>query len=130
MALPISVYYPLAHTFRMRIIKIPPRGNQVTMALNPAQRKFLRSVAHHLDPLVLIGKHGLTDALVKAAGEVLEAHELIKVRFNDFKSEKKELAEKIAFRTGSDIVGIIGHVAILYKYQRDDDKRKIEVPES
>jgi RNA-binding protein len=100
------------------------------MALNPAQRKFLRSTAHHLEPLVIIGKQGLTDALVKAAGDVLEAHELIKIRFNDFKNEKQDIADKVAFRTGSDVVGIIGHVAILYRHQSDDEKRKIEVPEA
>ena len=96
--------------------------------LTSSQRKFLRSRAHHLDPLILVGKQGVTDSLVRATSEALDDHELIKVRFNEFKDEKKELAEQIAFRTASQIVGMIGHVAIMYRWQSDDEKRKIELP--
>ncbi len=96
--------------------------------LSSTQRKYLRRLAHHLEPLVLVGKQGVTDDLVRAAMQALDAHELIKVRFNDFKDQKKELAGKIAFRTGSEIVGMIGHVAILFHRQANDEKRKIELP--
>ena len=64
--------------------------------LTSSQRKFLRSRAHHLDPAVLVGKQGVTDTLVRAAQQSLEAHELIKIRFNEFKEEKRELAEPAA----------------------------------
>lgn len=96
--------------------------------LSSSHRKFLRSRAHHLDALVIIGKQGLTDMLVRAASGALEAHELIKIRFNDFKDEKKELTEKLAFRTNSEVVGMIGHVAVLYRQHPEEDKRKIELP--
>ena len=96
--------------------------------LNSTQRKFLRSRAHPLEPAVLVGKQGITDTLVRAASQSLEAHELVKIRFNEFKEEKKALAEEVAFRTGSQIVGMVGHVVILFKYQADDEKRKIELP--
>jgi RNA-binding protein len=96
--------------------------------LTSQQRKFLRSKAHHLDPAVLVGKQGITDTLVRALAQSLEAHELVKVRFNEFKSEKKALTEEMAFRTGSAVAGIIGHVAILYKQNPDEEKRNIELP--
>ena len=95
--------------------------------LNSGQRKQLRAMAHHLEPLILVGNNGVSDSLVRATSEALEAHELIKVRFNEFKEEKKELLEEIANRTGSLVVGMIGHVGILYKWQSDDEKRKVEL---
>lgn len=98
------------------------------MPLTSAQRKFLRGQANRLDALVLVGKLGVTDALVNAAATALEAHELIKVRFNEFKDEKKTLTADLAARTGSEIAGIIGHVAILFRQNPDEEKRKIELP--
>lgn len=98
--------------------------------LTSSQRRYLRALAHHLDPVVLVGKQGLTDMLVRAAAEALDVHELIKVRFNDFKEEKRDLTEEIARRTGAQIVGAIGHVFILYRRQPEEEKRKIDLPAS
>jgi RNA-binding protein len=97
--------------------------------LTSTQRKFLRGVAHHLDPVVLIGKHGLTEALVKSAAEALEAHELIKVKFNDFKTQKDALLAELCEKTGCAIAGRVGNVGILYREQPDPEKRLIQLPE-
>lgn len=95
--------------------------------LTSSQRKSLRSQAHHLKPLVLVGKQGLTDTLVKSVDLNLDAHELIKVRFNEHKDEKKEIAAAIAERTESQLAGLIGHVAILYRQHKEPEKRKIRL---
>lgn len=98
------------------------------MAVNPissAQRKKLRALAHHLKPVVYVGKHGVTEALISAVNDALESHELIKVKFNDFKDQKNELAGRIAEETKSEIAGLVGHVLTLYREQEDQDKRKI-----
>lgn len=99
------------------------------MPLSSGQRKFLKSEAHHLEPLVLLGKQGVTDTLVRSVAENLAAHELIKVRFNEFKAEKKVLSEDIAFRTGAEVVSIIGHVCTLYKQHPEAEHRQIELPD-
>lgn len=96
--------------------------------LNSSQRKYLRKVGHHLDPLIIVGKQGVTDMLVRAVSEALEHHELVKVRFNEFKDEKRELIDELVRRTGSQVAGMIGHVALLYKEQPDEEKRKIIFP--
>lgn len=96
--------------------------------LTGSDRKFLRSQAHHLDPLVFVGKHGLTDSLVAAVEDALDSHELIKVKFNDRKDEKKSIIAEMAQRTGSESVGLIGNVAILYREHPDPEKRKIALP--
>lgn len=95
--------------------------------LSAPQRKQLRSLAHHLDPAVLVGKHGVTDTLVKSVDTALDAHELIKVRFNEHKREKKLLTAEIVERTGCELAGIIGHVAILYRQNEDPEKRVVKL---
>ncbi len=95
--------------------------------LKPAERKSLRKQAHHLKPTVFVGKDGLSESVISAAGESIDAHELIKVRFVDFKDRKKELAGQIAEKSASELVGMIGHLAILYREHPDESKRKINV---
>jgi RNA-binding protein len=92
------------------------------------QRKYLRGLANKLDPHVFIGKHGVTDTVINSVDEALEARELVKLRFIEFKKEKKELAAVIEERTHSEMVGMIGHVAIFYRQQKDEDKRSITLP--
>ncbi|MBI2434789.1 MAG: ribosome assembly RNA-binding protein YhbY [Candidatus Hydrogenedentes bacterium] len=96
--------------------------------LSSVQRKYLRGQAHHLEPLVLVGKQGVTETLVRSVSQALDAHELIKVRFNEHKPEKKALVEEICRQTGCAAAGIVGHVAILYREQSDPQKRKIVLP--
>ena len=95
--------------------------------LSSSQRKQLRTMAHHLEPAVLIGKQGITDMLMRAIAESLEAHELIKVRFNDFKTSKDALSEEIVRRTGAERVGMVGHVLILDRRHPEPEKRRIEL---
>ena len=57
--------------------------------LNSKQRKFLESEAHVLNPVVIVGSQGLSDGVVKKIADSLEVHELIKVKFNEFKEEKR-----------------------------------------
>jgi len=97
--------------------------------LSSGQRKYLRGLANRLDPVILIGKGGVSEALLNAVDEALDAHELIKIRFNGFKDEKNELIDRIARETQAEVAGRIGHVAILYRRHEDPDKRKIQLPE-
>jgi RNA-binding protein len=98
------------------------------LELTSGQRKALRSQAHHLEPIVIIGNKGITETVIESVNEALFAHELLKVRFNEHKSEKKELTAQIAEATGSSVAGIIGHVAIIYRRHEKADKRKIDLP--
>ncbi len=100
-------------------------------ALQGFQRKYLRGLAHGLKPLVYLGQKGLTDGIISSVDEALELHELVKLKFVDFKekAQKKELASRIELRTGAELVGIIGNVAIFYRRQPDDEQRAIVLPE-
>jgi RNA-binding protein len=62
--------------------------------LTSTQAKYLRGIAHGLKPVVFIGQKGLTDALIHSTEEAFDSHELIKIKFIDYKEkkQKKEIA--------------------------------------
>lgn len=97
-------------------------------SLAGSQRTYLRGLAHSLQPVIQVGKNGITPELIKAVDEALAIHELIKIKFVYFKEEKKELSEGIAQQTSSERVGLIGNVAIFYRQSPKEEKRKIILP--
>lgn len=96
--------------------------------LSSHQRKFLKGKAHSLEPVVLVGKNGISDNLIKMTDNALNDHELIKIKFVELKDKKKILFEEIVEKTGGQAVGMIGHVAILFRQHSDEGKRKIALP--
>ena len=96
--------------------------------LTQTQRQFLRKIAHDLKPIVHIGRQGLSPSVVDSVDEALEAHELIKAKFQDHQSQKQELTESLAETLRCEIIGIVGNVAILYRECRDPEKRKVRLP--
>ena len=96
--------------------------------LSSSQRSYLRSQAHHLEPVVLIGKNGITDGTLKTVNTALNTRELIKIKFREYKDEKQSLSPKIAKLTDSQIVGIIGHTVILFRQNPDPEKQNIRLP--
>ena len=95
--------------------------------LTSKQRKALEKQAHDLNPVVIIGQHGVTENLLKMVEDSLKAHELIKVKFNEYKDDKREYSEDIANRTDSNLVRVIGNVAIFYRQNEDPEKRLISL---
>ena len=95
------------------------------------QKKHLKGLAHSLKPVVQIGKEGLTEGVIRAVGDGLLQHELIKIKFVDFKDkeQKAELSREIEVKTQSDRIGMVGHTVILYRQQADPQKRKITLPQ-
>ncbi|MDP2854164.1 MAG: ribosome assembly RNA-binding protein YhbY [Smithellaceae bacterium] len=96
--------------------------------LKGSQRKYLRGEAHHLKPLVMIGTKGVTEQLLGSVDLALKDHELIKVKFGEFKESKEEIAAEIAKATKSEVVGLIGNIAIFYRPCPQTEKRKIKIP--
>jgi RNA-binding protein len=96
-------------------------------AITTKQAAHLRALAHHLSPVVQIGKEGLNDSVVAAVKVALENHELIKVKLPQVeKAERKALTTAMASATASHVAGEIGRVAVLYK--RHPNKPKIALP--
>ena len=96
--------------------------------LSSSQRSYLRSQAHHLEPVVLIGKHGITDGTIESINRVLESRELIKIKFREFKNNKQSISDKIVASANCHIVEIIGHTVILFRQNPDPEKQNIRLP--
>ena len=96
--------------------------------MNSKQRAHLMSLAQSLEPVVQIGKATLTDEVIESIEEALEKRELIKIHvLKNNADDKKEIAQMLSERTGSIVVQIIGNMIVLFKYQNDASKRKIEL---
>src|ERR1700682_852968 len=99
------------------------------MSLTSKHRKYLKGLAHALEPVVRVGQRGVTPAVVKETKTALEAHELIKVRIDSDDSEsRRALADTLASGTGAEIAGTIGKLAILYRPRAE--KPRIKLPGS
>jgi RNA-binding protein len=97
------------------------------MSLSGKQRRFLRAEAHALEPIVMIGKEGLSPTVVSAVNEALLAHELIKVRvLENAPEDRKELSERLPAATKAELVGMVGRVLIVYK--RHPHEPRIKLP--
>lgn len=84
--------------------------------LTPAQRKVHRADAHHLDPVVLIGGDGLTDAVKKEVDAALKAHGLIKVRvFSDDRAEREQYLQTLADELDAAPIQHIGKLLVLWR---------------
>lgn len=97
------------------------------MALSGKQRRYLRSLGHHLNPVVLLGKHGITDALVAAADEAITTHELIKIkRGGECPDTRQAIADALSEALGADLVQQLGNTVLLYRKHPKDPQ--IELP--
>ncbi|MCA7023942.1 MULTISPECIES: ribosome assembly RNA-binding protein YhbY [Stenotrophomonas] len=99
----------------------------MSIVLTPAQNRFLRGMAHDLKALLQIGGKGVTPAFLAELDEVLERHELIKVKIAAEDREAREaMAAELVQASGGALVQRIGHVAVLYRPARE--KRQIVLP--
>ncbi|MBQ9392669.1 MAG: ribosome assembly RNA-binding protein YhbY [Oscillospiraceae bacterium] len=97
------------------------------MELTSKQRAQLRSMAAGLDTILHVGKDGIGDNLIKQADDALEARELIKGRvLENSMLTAREAAEALAPLCRCEVVQVIGSKFVLFRYQHDKAKRKIE----
>ena len=96
------------------------------MELTGSQRKYLRGLAHHLKPSVFIGKNEIIKGSITSIDNFLKAHELIKVKFHDSRITE-DIKNKIKNILDCEIAGSIGKTLILYRQNKDIDKRKIKL---
>lgn len=87
---------------------------ELSPALNGKQRRHLRSLAHELKPIVLVGQRGVTESLIKNLDEQLLAHELVKVKVHD-PGAIEEVARELQTSTESALVQWIGKILLYYR---------------
>jgi RNA-binding protein len=81
---------------------------------NPEIRK-LKARAQRLDPMFKIGKAGLSDGFVNSLSSAFASHDLIKVKFAEFKEDKDKLAPELAEKTASHLIMRVGNVAVYFR---------------
>ena len=85
------------------------------LLLNNAQIRDLKARGQLLKPMLRVGKEGLTPQFLAALDDALKHHELLKVKFDQLKEQKKELAPQLAGKSGSHLVTRVGNVVVLYR---------------
>lgn len=101
----------------------------MSIVLTSAQNRFLRGQAHDLKALLQIGGKGITPAFLAELDEVLERHELIKVKVGAEDREVRDaMIADLVERSGSALVQRIGHIAVLYRPSKE--RRQIVLPRS
>ena len=95
--------------------------------LTGKQKRFLRSKAHHLNPIFQVGKGGVNDNLIKQIGEALEARELLKVSvLQNCEEDRNDVASMLSKGTTAELVQIIGNTIVLYKESREN--KQLQLP--
>lgn len=97
------------------------------MALTSSQTRYLRSLAHDLNAVVLLGNKGATEAVVKELNQALDIHELVKIKLSGGdKEERQAQIDVLTSGTGAEQIQQIGHVVVLFR--RNVDEPKIALP--
>lgn len=95
--------------------------------LTGKQKRFLRSKAHHLDPIFQVGKGGISENLIKQIVDALEARELIKVSvLQNCDLDRDTVADELSSQAKAELVQVIGNVIVLYKESKE--KKQIQLP--
>ena len=93
------------------------------LPLTNAQVRDLKAQAQRLKAALKVGKEGLSLQFLAALDGLLRHHELVKVKFDEFKEQKKELAPQLAEKSGSHLVTRIGNVVVLYRQKPVKEKQ-------
>ena len=89
--------------------------------LTGKQKRYLRSLAHHLDPIFQVGKGGVNDQLIRHIEEAIEVRELLKVSvLNNCLEDSDDIANELAEKSGSELVQRIGKTIVLYKESKEN----------
>ncbi|WP_088044401.1 ribosome assembly RNA-binding protein YhbY [Bacillus sp. EAC] len=95
--------------------------------LTGKQKRFLRSKAHHLNPIFQVGKGGVNGNMVKQISEALEARELLKISIlQNCEEDRYDVADLLVEGTGAELVQVIGHTIVLYR--ESEESKTIVLP--
>lgn len=111
----ISLLAILSRTVRMPPFQVAFHRH-IVMALTTADKKHYRTLAHNLNPVVIIGDKGITENLLDEVNRALRDHELIKVKMNiGDRDDRSEMIDALLEATGAEFVQSIGKIVVLLK---------------
>ena len=84
--------------------------------LSNNQKKFLRSMGHHLKPVIMVGQHGLSEGVLAELESTMSKHELIKIKIRtDDRDDKQQMIDQILKFSQSHLVQVVGNVVVIYR---------------
>ena len=84
--------------------------------LSNAQKKRLKSLGHALNPVVMVGQHGLKETTQEDIVTALAFHQLIKIKVSvGDRDARNEVIEKIVEDSNAELIQRVGNIALLYK---------------
>lgn len=92
--------------------------------MNSEQLKQMKTQAHELKPVIMIGQAGLTDAVLKEIELALDTHELIKIKIRTERAERKQIQTLICTATKAEAIQSIGQVLVIYRKKPEQAKKK------
>jgi len=90
---------------------------EITPLSNADVRK-LKAAGQRLKPILKVGKNGLSPQFLQSVEMAFETHELIKIKFDEFKEQRKTLAPELAAKTKSHLITLLGNVVVLYRKKK------------
>lgn len=85
------------------------------ISLTNAQKRNFKAQAQRMKATLEVGKEGVSPKFLAALDDALKRQELVKVKFGQFKEEKKELSPQLAEKSGSQLITRVGNVVVLYR---------------
>lgn len=114
-------------TFKKKILKKAKPVEHKLLVLSGKQRTYLRGLAHDLNPLLQLGKAGITGGLLEELGRALDSHELIKIRLlRECPDDADGATVTIEKKLKANVVAKLGNILVLYR--RNPEKQRISLP--
>ncbi len=92
--------------------------------MNPEQLKQMKTKAHDLKPVIIIGQAGLTEAVNKEIELALDTHELIKIKIRAERKERRHIQQLICSETSAELIQSIGQIIVIYRKKPEQAKKK------
>lgn len=104
--------------------------NSMKTTLKGKQKKYLRGLGHHLEPVVFVGREGLSATLLQSVEDTFKTRELIKIKLGqNCEIAKKDAADQLAEKTSAALVQLIGKTIILFRPNKDlKNEQRISLP--
>jgi RNA-binding protein len=93
-------------------------------AMENSTRKQLKQIAHHLDPVIIVGEQGISEPLIAETQRALSDHELIKVKIQAEEREtRRAMGQQLAEACQAEVVQTIGKITVLFRRNPEPNRR-------
>lgn len=111
---------PIYSEIFKKVFDMNKKKKQPKTIISNKEARHLRSLGHHLTPLVMLGREGVTDTVLASLDILLTKRELLKVKIqNNCPLDRKKAAEKLSAATGAAVAQVIGKMILLYRHNPD-----------